>query len=263
MPGKGQNRYFYNKRKQEKVKKMTIQTEEQGTKKNHKGLWKTIGIIVGAIALLIAVFFISRATMPGTSPTATTEVPPEEATESPASTAAVCDTPSIKAGLTAANTEFGEYLNTNLGERMTFTSRKVVVPAKAWNDPLSAEELKSVEETWLFMQICVPEGMFGRVFASGFEQGTVRYESGVLMTLQPGVYEFKLRNAEVVLWYPADQETFAADDLVRIVEQIKVGNFDIKSPLDFFGVTADLLPSIPDTLVKERNVQIVPFPTAK
>lgn len=171
-----------------------------------------------------------------------------------------CDTPSIMAGLNAANTEMGEYLDTNLGERMTFTSRRLLVPEKQWNDPLTATELNTVEETWQFMQVCIPDGMSGRVFAGGFVQGVNRYENGVLMTLNPGLYEFKMRNGEVVIWYP-NQQSFADDDLVRIIEQIKVGNFDIKAPLAFFGVTTDLLPQIPSQLVKDRNVQIVSFPT--
>lgn len=169
-----------------------------------------------------------------------------------------CDTPSIKAGLQKADTEFGEFLDTTLGKRMTFTSRKVVVPTKAWNVALTADELKSVETTVLYMQICVPEGMSGTIFSGGFEQKLNRYENGVLMTLKPGLYEFKIRNAEVVLWYPG-QDSFAAKDLDRIIAQIRVGNFDIKSPLAFFGVTTDLLPKIPDDLAKERNVQIIPF----
>ena len=172
---------------------------------------------------------------------------------------ASCTTPSIKAGLLTADTEMGEYIDSYLGERMTYTSRRLIVPAKAWNEVLTADELLAVETTWQDVQVCIPEGTTGRIFASGFEQGLDRYENGVLMTLTPGLYEFKLRNGEIVLWYPESND-FAVKDLTRIVEQIKVGNFDIKSPLAFFGVTTDLLPSIPDTLVKERNVQIVPFP---
>jgi len=150
----------------------------------------------------------------------------------------------------------GEYLKTELGERMTFTNRKVVVPDKAWNDPLTETELKSVETTWVTIKIDIPEGMVGTVFAGGLEQGTNRYENGVLLTLDPGSYEFNLRNGEVVLWYPS-QDEYKTNDIVRIIDQIKNGNFDIKSELQFFGVTADLLPSIPDDLVVERNVQII------
>jgi len=183
-------------------------------------------------------------------------------TSTPAPIAIVCDTPSIKTSLNgSAFKEFSEYLDTNLGRRMTYTSRKLLVPDKAWNIALTTTELKTVENTWQDMEVCVPDGMTGRVFAGGFEQGSNRYENGVLMTLQPGLYDFNLRNAEVVIWYQ-NQDSFAAKDLDRIIAQIRVGNFDIKAPLTFFGVTTDLLPQIPADLVKERNVQIVSFPEA-
>lgn len=196
-------------------------------------------------------------------PTETPQTVPTETLvviETPTPIAVVCDTPSILASLDGQSfSEQGEYLDTVLGERMTFTNRKIVVPAKAWNDPLSDTELKAVETTWVSVQVCVPEGMTGTVFSGGFEQKLNRYENGVFMSLKAGMHEFKIRNGEIILWYP-DQDSFANDDLDRIVEQIKVGNFDIKAPLAFFGVTTDLMPRIPAELVKERNVQIVPFP---
>ncbi|MFA6007116.1 MAG: hypothetical protein WC784_00510 [Candidatus Shapirobacteria bacterium] len=203
------------------------------------------------------------ATLPATetpAPTATL-APTEAPTATMAPVAISCDTPSIQALVTLNGKSIsatGEFLDTVLGKRMTYTSRSLLVPEKEWNVELTSTELKTVEETWQNISVCIPEGMFGRIFAGGFEQGVNRYETGVLMTLKSGVYEFNLRNGEVVLWYPQQNE-FAAKDLVRIVEQIKVGNFDIKSPLAFFGVTTDLLPSIPAELVKERNVQIIPF----
>lgn len=184
---------------------------------------------------------------------------PTATAEAPALVAVSCDTPSIKAGLTAADVEFGEYLDTNLGRRMTFTSRRLIVPAKAWNEVLTADELLAVETTWQSVRVCIPEGTFGRIFAGGFEQGTNRYENGVLMTLNPGLYEFKMRNGEVVIWYP-NQENFANSDLIRIGTQIIHGNFDIHAQLAFFATTADLLPQMPADLVKQNNVQIVPFP---
>lgn len=194
-------------------------------------------------------------------PVVPTEIPVIEPTQVPMLVAVICDTPFIDASLDNGQTweSKGLFLDTNLGKRMTFTSRSLLVPEKEWNITLTAEELLTVEETWQSISICVPEGTFGRVFAGGFEQKLNRNETGVLMTLKPGLYEFKIRNGEIVLWYP-DQDSFANNDLDRIIEQIKVGNFDIKSPLAFFGVTTDLMPRIPAELVKERNVQIVPFP---
>lgn len=169
-----------------------------------------------------------------------------------------CTTPSIKASLDGSNwTEQGEFLDTVLGKRMTFTNRKVVVPSKAWNDPLTTDELKLVEQTWVKIQICVVEGQNAILFAGGLEQSLNRYENGILLSLKPGLYEFSLRNGEAVIWYP-NQETFFKKDLDRIFDQIRMGNFDVKAPLAFFGVSADLLSKVPDDLVKQRNVQVVP-----
>jgi len=205
--------------------------------------------------------FVATNTLePTLAPTEVAPTQPAATEEAPVIPVAVsCDTPSIKAGLTAADVEFGEYLDTNLGRRMTFTSRRLIVPAKAWNEVLTADELLAVETTWQSVRVCIPEGTFGRIFAGGFEQGTNRYENGVLMTLNPGLYEFKMRNGEVVIWYP-DQENFANSDLIRIGTQIIHGNFDIHAQLAFFATTADLLPQMPADLVKQNNVQIVPFP---
>lgn len=170
----------------------------------------------------------------------------------------VCTTPSIKAGLNTADTEMGEYLNTILGERMTYTSRRLLVPDKAWNDPLTADELKKVETTYQFIELCVPNGLTARVFAGGYNQHTNRTENGVLMNLNPGVYKFSLRNGEIVIWYK-NQSDPSSKDLLRIFDQIRNGNFDIHGPLSFFAVSADILPLVPQDLVKKDQMQIVPM----
>ncbi|MFA6361314.1 MAG: hypothetical protein WCX33_00705 [Candidatus Shapirobacteria bacterium] len=194
---------------------------------------------------------------PTTTPTPTV-TPTATPTPTPTPTEAPLPTnPAILASLDGKTfSNQGEYLNTNLGERMTFTNRKIVVPNKEWNETLSKNELTKVEQTWVDIQLDVPEGMTAIIFAGGLEQGINRYENGILMTLTSGHYEFSIRNGEIVLWYPL-QETYQANDIDRIVDQIRNGNFDIKSELEFFGVTADLLSSIPDDLVKERNIQII------
>lgn len=195
--------------------------------------------------------------VPTTAPSATPElVAPATPTIVPQ--AMSCDTPAIKAGLKKADTDYGEFLDTNLGKRMTFTSRHLLVPNKVWNDPLTPKELKTIETTWQFLQVCIPDGTAGVIFAGGIEQGVNRYETGALLSLTPGLYEFKMRNGEVVIWYP-NQESFSSKDLARIISQIKVGNFDIKSPLAFFAATADLFTKLPQDLIKERNVQIAPY----
>ncbi|MDD3999005.1 MAG: hypothetical protein PHR98_02805 [Candidatus Shapirobacteria bacterium] len=171
--------------------------------------------------------------------------------------------PSIEGKLDTI-TQQGENLDTILGKRITFTCRKIVVPNKVWNENLTAEELKAIETTWVSYKLNVPEGFFARVFAGGIRQGTTLYNEGILMTLKPGSYEFDLRNGEIVLWYP-EQDKFEQNDLVRIFDQIRNGNFDIHSELAFFATTTDLLPKIPADLVQKNNVQIVPSldPTTK
>jgi len=188
-----------------------------------------------------------------------TETPTETEASTPEPTQApICDTPSIMASSDGINfTEYGEYLNTELGERMTFTNRKVVIPTKEWNEELTLDELKLVEETWLEIHVCVPETTTAKIFAGGLEQKLKHYDSGVIVTLAPGEYDFKLRNGEVIIWYPGSDE-FVVKDLKRIIEQVKVGNFDIDGELSLLGVTADILPQIPTDMVKDKNVQIIP-----
>ena len=229
------------------------------------GFLTLVGFALFGVASLVNA---NAALVAPTTPASTVSItePPvvtTKATEAPApiATPIICETPFIDASLNSGATweSKGIFLDTELGKRMTYTSRSLLVPEKEWNEVLTDSELKKVETVWQKVAVCVPQGTMGRIFTHGFEQGVVRYENGVLMTLKPGLYKFNLRNGEIVLWYP-QQDEFAAKDLVRIVEQIKVGNFDIKGKLAFFGVTADILPSIPVELVKERNVQIVPFP---
>jgi hypothetical protein len=198
--------------------------------------------------------------LPTTVPPVPTEVP--SVVEPTVAVPIVCNTPSIQAEVTLDGKQLsasGEYLDTILGKRMTFTSRRLLIPEKAWNDALSDDELKVVEQTWQTIQVCVPEGMFGRVFAGGYEQKIQRYENGALLSLKPGLYEFNLRNGEIVLWYP-QQDSFSASDLERIIDQIKNGNFDIKGELALFGVTSDMFSKIPNDLVKQNNVQTVSYP---
>lgn len=192
-------------------------------------------------------------------PVVPTEIPVIEPTQVPMLVAVICDTPFIDASLDNGQTweSKGLFLDTNLGKRMTFTSRSLLVPEKEWNVELTSTELKTVEETWQKISVCVPEGLTAVIFTGGFEQGVDRYETGALLSLQPGLYEFNMRNGEVVIWYP-EQEKYVQDDLDRIIQQIRVGNFDIKSPLAFFAATADLFAKVPQDLVKERNVQIAP-----
>lgn len=212
----------------------------------------------------------SSTAVPTEAPVVATEAPKVASTEAPVVIATktpivviLPTNPSLE-GKLGTITQQGEDLDTILGKRITFTCRKIVVPNKAWNEVLSPEELKSVETTWVDFTISVPEGMFARIFAGGIRQGTNTYNEGILMNLKPGTYEFSLRNGEIVLWYP-EQDKFEQNDLIRIFDQIRNGNFDIHSELAFFATTTDLLPKIPADLVQKNNVQIVPSldPTIK
>jgi len=304
MPGKNQNRYFYELRQKDKLGKAKMNASLNEPKKGIGpgtkllmvlfvlailsiilvAIWNPFGIqvtrnlttpppaiveptaFVDTQATQIALLESKIAELekePTTVAELTevpTEVPTPVPTEVPEPVAVTCDTPSIQAEVTLDGKQLsasGEYLDTTLGKRMTYTSRQLVVPTKAWNETLSAEELLAVETTWQKVKVCVPEGLTAVIFTGGFEQGIDRYETGALLSLQPGLYEFNMRNGEIVIWYP-EQEKYVQDDLDRIIQQIRVGNFDIKSPLAFFAATTDLFSKIPQDLVKERNVQIAP-----
>lgn len=193
------------------------------------------------------------------TPEATTVIP-TLAPPTAAPVPVVCTDPSIKAtaildGKTL--TASGLFLDTNLGKRMTFTSRSLLVPQKAWNDPLSAAELKVVETTYQDIELCVPAGLTARLFAGGYHQHANQSENGVLMNLSAGVYKFSLRNGEVVIWYK-DQTEPSSKDLTRIFDQIRNGNFDIHGPLTWFAVSTDILPLAPQDLIKKDQMQIIP-----
>lgn len=183
---------------------------------------------------------VANLSAPATAPAPRADTHQGPATEVP--TAATCTSPSIKVTYNGQTSEQGEYLNTELGERMTFTTRKVVIPGKAWNEPLSSDELAAVETSWVSVDLCVPEGMLmARIETGGLSQGTIHYEDGVTMTLQPGHYRFSLRNGAIAIWYPG-QDSFAAADLVRIVKETLHGNLDIKQALAAHSITKDLKP---------------------
>lgn len=244
------------------------------------------GILAVLIALLLAIMFCnltatgktlwnglvapksnqsSVAVMPATNNNVAPEVasvPKVEvaanapAPASPVIVASAPVSPSVE-GRYNGTVQQGEDLDTVLGKRITFTNRKIVVPHKAWNEVLTTEELKQVETQWVDYKLTIPEGMTGRIFAGGLRQGTNSYNNGILMSLAPGTYEFSLRNGEIVLWYP-NQDQNSSNDLDRIITQIRNGNFDIHSELAFFATTADLLPKIPADLVQKNKVEIVP-----
>jgi len=168
----------------------------------------------------------------------------------------VAKTPDIKAGLDEASVSFAEHLNTELGIRTTYTSRAFLFPEIPWNQELTEDQLKTVEQTWQVVQVSVPEGSTARVFSGGYKQGDYQIEDGVLLTLNPGVYDFQMRNGEIVI-RPDSQKDFADKDLQRIIDQIRIGNFDIDNPLVLARVTSDLLPSIPKDIIASNGTEIM------
>ncbi len=172
----------------------------------------------------------------------------------------VAKTPDIKAGLDEASVSFAEHLNTpEYGIRTTYTSRAFLFPEIPWNQELTEDQLKTVEQTWQVVQVSVPEGSTARVFSGGYKQGDYQIEDGVLLTLNPGVYDFQMRNGEIVI-RPDNQKDFADKDLQRIIDQIRIGNFDIDNPLVLARVTSDLLPSIPKDIIASNGTEIMPSP---
>jgi cytoskeletal protein RodZ len=144
----------------------------------------------------------------------------------------------------------------DIGDRVTFTSRSVLVPNKAYNEALSSVELKTVENTWLDIKLnaCKTEAV---VFSYGFEKNNVKFDGGVLFNLK-GEQQFRIKNGEVVLWY---DQIHRDKDLGRIIGQVKVGNFDIKGPLAF--AIADGLKDvkiIADYMTAHPGVKIVILP---
>ena len=183
---------------------------------------------------------------------ATTETPAAEA----APVTAACDTieSSLDNGKTWQNT--GLRLDNesvyNIGDRVTFTARSVLVPSKAYNEALTADELKLVEQTWLKVRFNTCETT-GIVFSGGIKVGGLTFNKGVLFKMS-GVREFDLRNGEIVLWFDTEHQT---KDLTRVVDQIRDGNFDIKSQLAF-AVTDSLKDQLPADLMKGVQVVILP-----
>ena len=83
----------------------------------------------------------------------------------------------------------GEYLNTQLGERTTFTCRRLIVPNKAYNQPLTTAELKRVETTWVDMNIDIPENMTGVIFAHGLRQDDKKVKIWSESGIQVGAWQ--------------------------------------------------------------------------
>lgn len=142
----------------------------------------------------------------------------------------------------------------DIGDRVTFTARSILVPNKEYNEELSNLELKKVETTWLKVRLnaCETKAV---VFTHDIELGDLKFDEGVLFELGTGYQEFNLRNGEIILWF--DQEHQDKDITKRIVEEIRKGNFDIKSKLDF-AVTDNLKDILPADILEGVQIVLIP-----
>jgi hypothetical protein len=142
----------------------------------------------------------------------------------------------------------------DIGKRVTWTNRSTLVPNKAYNEELSPTELKTVQNTWLKVRYnaCETKAI---LFAHGTKIDTLAFNNGVLFQLPSGQHEINVLNGELILWF--DQTHQNKDISGRIVDQIRHGNFDIKSKLAF-AVTDSLKDILPSDLL--AGVQIVLLP---
>lgn len=201
---------------------------------------------------------IGKETYPCPGSPANTEPQPGSEAEAPASVRCESIQVSTDGGTTWKDS--GLDLKTeakyDIGDRTTWTSRSTLVPGKAYDEALSTDELKTVEQTWLDVRFnaCNTEAV---VFAGGFEMGNVKFDGGVLFSLK-GEKQLRVRNGEVVLWH----DTAHRDkDLGRVIDQIEVGNFDIHGPLAL--AVADGLKDVKvvaDFLANRPDVKIVILP---
>ncbi|HNY04502.1 MAG TPA: hypothetical protein PKI92_01975 [Candidatus Woesebacteria bacterium] len=200
---------------------------------------------------------------PPAEPTpAPTEMPTEApvvATEAPVTPLVACETIEVSKddGLTWENA--GLSLETesvyDIGNRVTWTSRSSLVD-KAPDQGLTDKELKLVENTWLDVRFnaCNTEAV---VFAHGFEMNKTVFDGGVLFSFK-GEQTIRVKNGEIALWYDTQHRD---KDLGRIVEQIKIGNFDIHESLAFsFADRLKDVKVVADYLATRPDVKIVILP---
>lgn len=140
-----------------------------------------------------------------------------------------------------ANELTGDY-----GHRVAMTCAQAIFPNAPWDYVFTGKEWDKIEKTWIQLQVLVPEGTITRIWAYAWKQGDTNEEGGQLMELDPGYYEFAIKNGEDQNW-PKD-ESFSAVDLNRIFDQARDGNANVEHALAFSGITANLVDRIPDDL---------------
>jgi hypothetical protein len=161
--------------------------------------------------------------------------------EDPAPAEIACDSIQVSTDNGETWTNAGENLKTestmDIGDRVTWTSRRTVIPAKAWNEKLTDAELKQVEQTWLDVRFNVCKSFKAVIFAGGVDLGDGEYlfDEGALFDFGKGVHTMRIRNGEAIIW--ADEEHMIKDiqgtdglaekEEGRLINQIRHGNFDI------------------------------------
>ena len=132
------------------------------------------------------------------------------------------------------------------GHRIAFTCAQALFPAAPYDYVYTGADWKEIEDTWVSVQVLVPEGAISRIWAYSWKQDSQSYDGGYLMELTEGYYEFSVKNGEIQNW-PID-ESFAEVDLGRIFDQKHDGNVNVEHELAFTGITANLEDQIPDDL---------------
>ncbi len=144
-----------------------------------------------------------------------------------------------------------EYIG-DYGHRVAFQCSSALFPNAPWNYKFSDPEWKKIESTWIKVQVLVPENTISRIWAYSWKQGGNTYNGGYLLELDPGYYDFTIKNGEIQNW--PKSEPFSVVDLTRIFQQKRDGNVNIKNPLAFTGITANLVERIPNDLVYTKVV---------
>ncbi len=144
-----------------------------------------------------------------------------------------------------------EYIG-DYGHRVAFTCAQALFPNATWDYLYTGKDWEKIEETSIQIRILVPEETVSRIWAYSWKQGNNTYDGGYLLELDPGYYEFAIQNGEVQNW--PITEPFCEVDLQRIFQQKRDGNVNVEHPLDFTGITANLVERIPNYLVYTKVV---------
>lgn len=152
-----------------------------------------------------------------------------------------------------------EYIG-DYGHRVAFTCAQALFPNAAWDYVYTGEDWKKIEKTWIQVRVLVPEKTVPRIWAYSWKQGNDIYDGGYLLELNPGYYEFSIKNGEAQNW-PVT-EKFCMIDLQRIFQQKRDGNVNVKNALAFTGITQNLVGKIPSDLTYDKIV-VGPLPMTK